>query len=202
MDELQEMREQMAALKEKLDKQQIITEHNWRQSVNKKRHSWHVAIILSMLAIPFLVWFSYSYHYTTMFEPIAWAIWGALEIYSAIRLMLLLKKQDIMSGNVKDVLLKLYQIKKIERGPLSCFRFICLPIIFIGDGFVRLIQKGVAFGKFHLLYIATLVVVITLSWLYWEFVAKKHPSQWDEYIRQLEEIPELDEEKEEERGNE
>jgi hypothetical protein len=54
----------------------------------------------------------------TIFGPIAWAIVGFAVIFSSIQSMLLLKKQDIMSGNLKDVLPRLHQIRKRERGSL------------------------------------------------------------------------------------
>ena len=130
MDELQEMREQMAALKEKLNKQEIITEDNWRKLVNQKIHRWKVNVILSFLAYPALILLSYYSDSGTIFGPIAWAIVGFAVIFSSIQSMLLLKKQDIMSGNLKDVLPRLHQIRKRERGSLSHLLVLAIPIIF------------------------------------------------------------------------
>ena len=196
MDELQEMREQMAALKEKLNKQEIITEDNWRKLVNQKIHRWKVNVILSFLAYPALILLSYYSDSGTIFGPIAWAIVGFAVIFSSIQSMLLLKKQDIMSGNLKDVLPRLHQIRKRERGSLSHLLVLAIPIIFFGDGFSELYQTGRPFGKMHLLFIAVGLAFTALYWLYYKFITLKQPSQWDEYIRQLKELSELDEEKE------
>lgn len=194
MDELQEMRDQMALLKEKLDKQKIITEQNWRKVVNQKIHRWKVNVILSFLAVPALVLFTYYYDSGTMFQPIAWAIIGAAIIFFNIQSMLLLKRQDIMSGNLREVLPKLHQIRKRERGALSYFFAAALPIIIFGDGLIKICQKGHPFGKWHLLFIVIGLIFTALYLLGHKFINLKLPSQWDEYIRQLEELSELDEE--------
>ena len=197
MDELQEMRDQMALLKEKLEKQKIITEQNWRKVVNQKMHSWRVSLIMSFLAVPALVLFTYYYDYGTIFQPIAWAIVGATTIFFSIKSMLLLKKQDVMSGNIKDVLPKLRQIRQRERGPLSHFFAAALPIIIFGDALIDLCQKGHPFGKWHLLFIVIGLIFTALYLLGYKYIGLKRPSQWDEYIHQLEEIAELDEENQE-----
>ena len=198
MDELQEMHEQMATLKEKLNKQKIVTEQNLRKVVNQKMHSWRVSLIMSCLAVPALVLLTYYYDSGTMFQPIAWAIIGAAIIFFNIQSMLLLKRQDIMSGNLREVLPKLHQIRKRERGALSYFFAAALPIIIFGDGLIKICQKGHPFGKWHLLFIVTGLIFTALYLLGYKFIALKRPSQWDEYIRQLEEIAELDEENQEE----
>ena len=193
MDELQEMREQMAALKEKLNKQEIITEQNLRHIISKKIHILRIQTILGSLSFPFLVLFSYYYNRGTIFEPIAWGIVGAIMIFFSIKSMLLLKKQDIISGNIKDVLPKLYQMRQRERGPLSFLWISSLPIIIWGKNFAEICQSGKPFGKYHLLFIAIGLIFVGLSWLVWKFIIQKQPSQWDEYIRQLEEITKDDE---------
>lgn len=197
MDELQEMRDQMAMLKEKLDKQKIITEQNWRKVVNQKMHSWRVSLIMSFLAVPALVLFSCYSESGTMFKPIAWAIVGVAIIFFNIQSMLLLKRQDIISGNLREVLPKLHQIRKRERGPLSYLLVLALPIILFGDGLIKICQKGHPFGKWHLLFIVTGLIFTALYLLGYKYIGLKRPSQWDEYIHQLEEIAELDEENQE-----
>jgi hypothetical protein len=198
MDELQEMREQMAALKEKLNKQEIITEDNWRKLVNQKIHRWKVNVILRFLALPALVLFTYySDADGRIFQPIAWAILGITFIIYSIRSMLLLKKQDIMSGNLRDVLHKLHQMRTREKGPLTYIWAIALPIIFLGDALIEICQTGKAFGKHYLLLIAFGILCVLIYALSHKYIFLKRPSQWDEYIRQLEEIAELDEENQE-----
>ena len=108
--------------------------------------------------------------------------------------MLLLKRQDIISGNLREVLPKLHQIRKRERGALSYFFAAALPIIIFGDGLIKICQKGHPFGKWHLLFIVIGLFFTALYLLGYKFIALKRPSQWDEYIHQLEEIAELDEE--------
>ena len=198
MDELQEMREQMAALKEKLNKQEIITEDNWRKLVNQKIHRWKVNVILSFLAVPALVLFThYSDADGRIFQPIVWAIWGITFIIYTIQSMLLLKKQDIMSGNLRDVLHKLRQMRTREKEPITYIWVIAIPIIYTVDGLIEICQTGKAFSKYHLLLIAVGLIFVIIYALSHKFIYLKRPSQWDEYIRQLEEIAELDEENQE-----
>jgi len=197
MDELQEMREQMASLKEKLNKQEIITEQNLRHVISKQLRIWKVNTTLSFLAVPTLVLFTYYYDADgRIFQPIAWAIWGITFIIYSIRSMLLLKKQDIMSGNLRDVLHKLHQMRTREKGPLTYIWAIALPIIFLGDALIEICQTGKAFGKHYLLLIAFGILCVLIYALSHKYIFLKQPSQWDEYIRQLKELSELDEEKE------
>ena len=189
MDELQEMREQMAALKEKLNKQEIITEQNLRHVISKQLHTWRNIALLALLGYLALVLFEYYFaNDGRLFRPIAWAVYGTIMIIYAIQSMLLLNKKDIMSGNLRDVLYKLRQMRKREKGILTYLSATVVPIIFFSDGLIKICQTGKAFGKYHLLYIAIGLAFVMLGVLANKFIIQKLPSQWDEYIRQLEEI--------------
>jgi hypothetical protein len=93
-----------------------------------------------------------------------------------------------MSGNTRDLLSKLQRLKRLEKGPFVLFGYSFLIIVIWGDGFIDICQMDVPFGKYHLLFIAVGLILFGFNWLIWKFIIQKLPSQWDEYIRQLEEI--------------
>ena len=215
MDELQEMREQLAALKEKLNKQEIVNEKNLRKLMFRKALRFKVFMWIGILLIATptvalwimnFAWFEGTH---TDFE----LIWGT--IATAIMLTMLIigisiiKLRDIRSGNlqtVKEQILKMNSPFE-ERKDRIVWNVFSIMVI------VLLLVDNYNNGRFEFdLYekvIFVLFLVLTLLNLFFpggqrrfgEWIAKrmgikKRPTEWDEYIRQIEEMSELDEEKE------
>lgn len=220
MDELQEMREQLAALKEKLNKQEIINEKNlrklmFRKALRFKIFMW-IGILLSAtptvaLWIMNFAWFEGTH---TDFQ----LIWGT--IATAIMLTMLIigtsiiKIKDIRSGNLQTVKEQIRKMSTpmVERKYRIVYGVFCIMVI------VLLLVDNYSNGRFEFeLYekvIFVLLLVLTLlnlffpewqrklgEWMNKKIGRKKRITEWDEYIRQIEEMSELDEEDKAEKGD-
>ena len=220
MDELQEMREQLAALKEKLNKQEIINEKNlrklmFRKALRFKIFMW-IGILLSAtptvaLWIMNFAWFEGTH---TDFE----LIWGT--IATAIMLTILIigtsiiKLRDIRSGNLQTVKEQIRKMNTpmVERKYRIVYGVFCIMVI------VLLLVDNYSNGRFefdvHEKVVFVLLLVLTLlnlffpewqrklgEWMNKKIGRKKRTTEWDEYIRQIEEMSELDEEDKAEKGD-
>ena len=216
MDELQEMREQLAALKEKLNKQEIINEKNlrklmFRKALRFKIFMW-IGILLSAtptvaLWIMNFAWFEGTH---TDFQ----LIWGT--IATAIMLTMLIigisiiKLRDIRSGNLQTVK---EQIRKMNI-PIREGRDRIVWNVFSIMVIVLFLSYRYDNGRFEFLAWDMVVLVVFVvpallniffprwqrrfgEWIAKKMGIKKRTTEWDEYIRQIEEMSELDEEKEE-----
>ena len=217
MDELQEMREQMAALKEKLNKQEIVNEKNLRKLMFRKALRFKVFMWVGILLIATptialwimnFAWFEGTH---TDFE----LIWGT--ITTAIMLTMLIigtsiiKIKDIRSGNLQTVK---EQIRKMST-PLVEKKYRIVYGVFSIMVIVLLLVDNYNNGRFEFeLYekvIFVLLLVLTLlnllfpewqrklgEWIAKRMGIKKRPTEWDKYIRQIEEMSDLDEENDKE----
>lgn len=204
MDELQEMREQMAALKEKLNKQEIVNAKNLRLIkwlVWKVRiPAWFIIVLFGGMLIA-LVYLTFSMEASK--EEILSNIYlivvvAGVAANTAIPAFLL-KMKDVRSGNMLKVA---EQFKKVKNyvlnvmfkvmGTLAALLILYL-VLFYMDKEPLLAKIGI---------ISMLITIVPLYWLpswqsYQKMIVKNWlPKEWEEYIRQAEEISELDEEKE------
>ena len=214
MDELQEMREQMAALKEKLNKQEIVNEKNLRKLMFRKALRFKVFMWVGILLIATptvalwimnFAWFEGTL--TTDFQ----LIWGT--ITTAIMLAMLIigtsivKIKDIRSGNlqtVKEQILKMNSPFKERKDRIVLGVFSIMVI-------VQLLVDNYNNGRFefdlHEKVICVLFLVLNLlnlffpewkrklgEWMNKKTGRKKRTTEWDEYIRQIEEITDDEEE--------
>ena len=206
MDELQEMREQMAALKEKLNKQEIVNAKNLRLIkwlVWKVRiPAWFIIVFFGGLLIA-LVYLTFSMEASK--EEILSTIYlivvvAGVAANTAIPAFLL-KMKDVRSGNMLKVA---EQFKKVKNyvlnvmfkvaGTLAALLILYL-VLFYMDKEPLLAKIGI---------ISMLITMVPLYWLpswqsYQKMIVKNWlPKEWEEYIRQAEEISELDEENDKE----
>ena len=213
MDELQEMREQMAVLKEKLNKQEIVNEKNLRKLMFRKALGFKIFMWIGILLIATptvalwimnFAWFEGTH---TDFQ----LIWGT--ITTAIMLTMLIigtsiiKIKDIRSGNLQTVK---EQIRKMST-PLVERNYRIVYGVFSIMVIVLLLVDNYNNGRFEFeLYekvIFVLLLMLTLLNLFFpewqrklgEWIAKrmgikKRPTEWEEYLNQIEEMSELDEE--------
>ena len=213
MDELQEMREQMAALKEKLNKQEIINEKNLRRLMLRKVLGFKIFMWIGILLIATptvalwimnFAWFDGTH---TDFE----LIWGTITTALMLALLIIgtsiIKIKDIRSGSLQTVK---EQIRKMST-PLVERKYRIVYGVFSIMVIVLLLVDNYNNGRFEFeLYekvIFVLLLVLTLldlffpewqrklgGWINKKTGRKKRPTEWEEYINQIEEMTEDDEE--------
>ena len=216
MDELQEMREQLAALKEKLNKQEIINEKNLRKLMFRKvlRFKIFMWIGILLMATPTVAlwimnfaWFEGTH---TDFELIWVTIITAIILTMLIIGTSIIKLRDIRYGNLQTVKEQIRKMSTplVERKYRIVYRVFSIMVI------VLLLVDNYNNGRFEFeLYekvIFVLLLVLTLlnlffpewqrklgEWMNKKIGRKKRTTEWEEYINQIEEMSELDEEKEE-----
>ena len=112
--ELEEMREQVAILKKKLDKQTIISDTHIRNSMTSKRSDMTrtitATIIAGLFAAPYCTWIFCKFGFSPYFI-IATDIMLAVCIAITIRQRYTLKNLDFTQGNLVEVAEKLSKVK-------------------------------------------------------------------------------------------
>ena len=217
MDELQEMREQLAALKEKLNKQEIVNEKNLRKLMFRKalRFKVFVWVGILLIATPTIAlwimnfaWFDGTH---TDFQLIWVTITTAIILTMLIIGTSIIKLRDIRSGNLQTVK---EQIRKMST-PLVEKKYRIVYGVFSIMVIVLFLSYRYDNGRFEFeLYekvIFVLLLVLTLlnlflpewqrklgEWIAKRMGIKKRPTEWEEYINQIEEMSELDEENDKE----
>ena len=217
MDELQEMREQLAALKEKLNKQEIVNEKNLRKLMFRKALRFKVFMWVGILLIAtstvalWIMNFAWFEGIHTDFQ----LIWGT--ITTAIMLTMLIigtsiiKIKDIRSGNLQTVKEQICKMSTpmVERKYRIVYGVFCIMVI------VLLLVDNYSNGRFEFeLYekvIFVLLLVLSLlnlffpewqrklgEWINKKTGRKKRTTEWEEYINQIEEMSELDEKNDDE----
>ena len=212
MDELQEMREQMAALKEKLNKQEIVNEKNLRKLMFRKALRFKVFMWVGILLIATptvalwimnFAWFEGTHtDFQLIWETITTAIMLAMLIIGTS----IIKLRDIRSGNLQTVK---EQIRKMST-PLVERKYRIMSNVFSIMVIVLLLSYRYDNGRFEFeLYetvLFVLLLVLTLlnlffpewqrklgEWINKKIGRKKRTTEWEEYLNQIEEMSELDE---------
>ena len=217
MDELQEMREQMAALKEKLNKQEIVNEKNlrklmFRKALRLKVFMWVGILLIATPTVALWImnfaWFDGTH---TDFQLIWETITTAIMLIMLIIGTSIIKLRDIRYGNLQTVK---EQIRKMntpieERKDRIVWNVFSIMVIVLflsyrydnGRFEFELYEKVI----FVLLLVLTLLNLFFPEWQrrFGEWIAKrmgikKRPTEWEEYINQIEEMSELDEENDKE----
>ena len=213
MDELQEMREQMAALKEKLNKQEIVNEKNLRKLMFRKalRFKIFMWVGILLIATPTVALWIMNFAWFEGTHTDFQLIWGT--ITTAIMLAMLIigtsiiKLRDIRSGNLQTVK---EQIRKMST-PLVERKYRIMSNVFSIMVIVLLLSYRYDNGRFEILafdmvWLVVFVVPALLNiflpgwqrrfgeWIAKRMRIKKRTTEWDEYIRQIEEMSDLDDE--------
>lgn len=130
LQELEDMRNQIAVLKNKLDKQTIINDAHIRNSMKAKRSEMTkivgMSIFVGMLTLPYCVWIFSRMGLSILFVT-ATAIMLAVCIALTIKQQLTLKGLDFSQGKLLEVAEKLSKVKVHYHGWIK----IALPIIII-----------------------------------------------------------------------
>ena len=214
MDELQEMREQLAALKEKLNKQEIVNEKNLRKLMFRKALRFKVFMWVGILLIatPMVAlwimnfaWFDGTH---IDLELILVTLTTTIILTMLIIGTSIVKLRDIRSGNLQTVKEQIRKMSTpINAGKKERIVYGVFSIMVI----VLLLVDNYNNGRFEFeLYekvIFVLLLVLTLlnlffpewqrklgEWINKKTGRKKRTTEWEEYINQIEEMSELDEE--------
>ena len=137
MDELQEMREQLAALKEKLNKQEIINEKNLRKLMFRKALRFKIFMWIGILLIATptvalwimnFAWFEGTH---TDFELIWGTITTAIMLTMLIIGISIIKLRDIRSGNLQTVKEQIRKMNTpmVERKYRIVYGVFCIMVI-------------------------------------------------------------------------
>ena len=217
MDELQEMREQLAALKEKLNKQEIVNEKNLRKLMFRKalRFKVFVWVGILLIATPTIALWIMNFAWFDGTHTDFQLIWGTITTAIILTMLIIgtsiIKLRDIRSGNLQTVK---EQIRKMST-PLVEKKYRIVYRVFSIMVIVLLLVDNYNNGRFEFeLYekvFFVLLLVLTLlnlffpegqrrfgEWIVKRMGIKKRPTEWEEYINQIEEMSELDEENDKE----
>ena len=199
MDELQEMREQLAALKEKLNKQEIISEKLLKETIARKMKRAKVWVLVSVIMLIILsamilslnyIWFENE---NIAFSPtsVVFALVALPTIILGVVQLFKLKPKKIATASLGEVASQLQRTKEFEYGNFT-FWMAGIPSIIVSIYFLMVYVHS----KNNVIL---LCVVANILLAIWSCVTRKkqrksNRSAWDEYIRQIEEMTEDDEE--------
>ena len=201
MDELQEMREQMAALKEKLNKQEIVTEKLLKETIVGKMKRAKVWVLISVVILIIVgaifllldyIWFENKAFST---PTLVFVLSGLPMIILGIVQFFKLKPKKIATATLGEVASQLQRTKEFEHGNFT-FWMATIPSVIVSVYFVMVYVQS----KSNLLLLCLGAYILLVIWGYGMRTKQKKSkhSAWDEYIRQIEEMSELDEENDKE----
>ena len=197
MDELQEMREQLAALKEKLNKQEIISEKLLKETIARKMKRAKVWVLVSVIMLIILTAIMLSLNYI-WFENKAFSLTSIVFALVALPTIILgvvqlfkLKPKKIATATLGEVASQLQRTKEFEQGNFT-FWMAGIPSIIVSIYFIMIYVHS----KSNVILLCVVAYILLAIWSYvtGEKKRKSKRSAWDEYIRQIEEMSELDEE--------
>ena len=203
MDELQEMREQLAALKEKLNKQEIVTEKLLKETIVGKMKRAKVWVLISVVILIIVgalillldyIWFeNKSKAFST--STLVFVLSGLPTIILGIVQFFKLKPKKIATATLGEVASQLQRTKEFEHGNFT-FWMATIPSVMLLVYFVMVYVQS----KSNLLLLCLGAYILLVIWGYGMRTKQKKSkrSAWDEYIRQIEEMSELDEENDKE----
>ncbi len=214
MDELQEMREQLAALKEKLNKQEIVNEKNLRKLMFRKalRFKVFMWVGISLIATPMVVlwimnfaWFDGTH---IDLELILVTLTTTIMLTMLIIGTSIVKLRDIRSGNLRTVKEQIRKMSTpINAGKKERIVYRVFLILVIVQLLVNMYDNGTFNFTVHSIVLFALLILVALldlcfpewrvkcgEWIRKKTGRKKRTTEWDEYIRQIEEMSDLDEE--------
>lgn len=133
--ELEEMREQIGILKDKLEKQNIVNEQHIRRSMKSKMSSINRTIagtiIAGSFALPYCSWFFWSQDLSKLFI-VATAIMLTVCLGLTILQQVRLKNLDFSGSNLVETAEQLSKVKK----HYSEWKWVALPMIIIWLGWL------------------------------------------------------------------
>ena len=198
MDELQEMREQLAALKEKLNKQEIVTEKLLKETIVGKMKRAKVWVLISVVILIIVgalillldyIWFeNKSKAFST--STLVFVLSGLPTIILGIVQFFKLKPKKIATATLGEVASQLQRTKEFEHGNFT-FWMAGIPSIIVSICFIMIYVHS----KSNVILLGVVAYILLAIWSYVtrKKQRKSNRSAWDEYIRQIEEMSDLDE---------
>ena len=201
MDELQEMREQMAALKEKLNKQEIVTEKLLKETIVGKMKRAKVWVLISVVILIIVgaifllldyIWFENKAFSTS---TLVFVLSGLPTIILGIVQFFKLKPKKIATATLGEVASQLQRTKEFEHGNFT-FWMATIPSVIVSVYFFMVYVQSKS--NLLLLCLGAYILLVILCYGMRTKQKKSKCSAWDEYIRQIEEMTEDDEENDDE----
>ena len=199
MDELQEMREQMAALKEKLNKQEIVNERLMRDVLTKKQRkdvigSWVLLIFLGSVLVS--IW---TMKLCVPEIDVDWWQLGYLTIASVLVLVIvitpvfMIKMKDIRSGQLLDVAKQMKRSHAYINGQGHKL-WILIMILGLVFDFTPSTFHG---GKVD--WVGVCMSIVCLTTIFIIGIVRRsrgksfYRNRWEKELEQIEEMSDLDE---------
>ena len=203
MDELQEMREQMAALKEKLNKQEIVNERLMRDVLTKKQRkdiiaSWALLIFLGSTLV--LTW---TLKLCMPEIDVDWWQLGYLTIASVLVLVsvitpvFMIKMKDIRSGQLLDVAKQMKRSHAYINGQGHKLWILIMILGLVFDFTPSTFHGGKVDWVGVCMSIVCLLAIFIIGMVRRSRGKSFYRNRWEKELEQIEEMSELDEGKEE-----
>ena len=204
MDELQEMREQLAALKEKLSKQEIVSEQLMLQIVGKKlKREIIAAWVLSVMMVGLIIAL-----WVLSLTNLAQVEWGrlicdvamtTLMLIMAIKPLSMIKLKDVRAGKLVDVAKQMKRAQEYEtgRGRWVWWMF---TLVVLGNLVLEVVSENDIVDMYLVFFLLIAILVVLIRG---KIRIKKgktfYKSAWEKEIEQIEEIIRLSKEEEAEK---
>ena len=200
MDELQEMREQLAALKEKLNKQEIVNDKLMRDVLMKKQRkdvigSWILLVFLGSCLV--LIWTMKLWMPEVSLD---WWEIGYLTILSVVILVVaitpvfMIKMKDIRSGQLLDVAKQMRRVHTYDNGLGHKLWILVILIGLVFDFTPSTVHGGKVDWAGVCMSITCLLIIFVIGVVRRSRGKSFYRSRWEKEIAQIEEMFELDEE--------
>ena len=200
MDELQEMREQMAALKEKLNKQEIVNERLMRDVLTKKQRkdiiaSWALLIFLGSTLV--LTW---TLKLCMPEIDVDWWQLGYLTIASVLVLVsvitpvFMIKMKDIRSGQLLDVAKQMKRSHAYINGQGHKLWILIMILGLVFDLTPSTFHGGKVDWVGVCMSIVCLLTVFIIGIVRRSRGKSFYRNRWEKELEQIEEMSDLDEE--------
>ena len=200
MDELQEMREQMAALKEKLNKQEIVNERLMRDVLTKKQRkdiiaSWALLIFLGSTLV--LTW---TLKLCMPEIDVDWWQLGYLTIASVLVLVIvitpvfMIKMKDIRSGQLLDVAKQMKRSHAYINGQGHKLWILIMILGLVFDFTPSTFHGGKVDWVGVCMSIVCLLTIFIIGIVRRSRGKSFYRNRWEKELEQIEEMSDLDEE--------
>ena len=200
MDELQEMREQMAALKEKLNKQEIVNERLMRDVLTKKQRkdiiaSWALLIFLGSTLV--LTW---TLKLCMPEIDVDWWQLGYLTIASVLVLVsvitpvFMIKMKDIRSGQLLDVAKQMKRSHAYINGQGHKLWILIMILGLVFDFTPSTFHGGKVDWVGVCMSIVCLLTIFIIGIVRRSRGKSFYRNRWEKELEQIEEMSDLDEE--------
>ena len=201
MDELQEMREQLAALKEKLNKQEIVSEQLILQIVGKKLKreiiaAWMISTMMAGLIIASWI-LSLTNSAQMEWEHLIYDVaMTVLMLITIIKPLSMIKLKDIRAGKLLDVAKQMKRAQEYEAGR-GRWVWRIFTVVVLGRLVLEVVNEN---DILYMYLIGVVLIAILIKLIRGKIRTKKgktfYKSSWEKEIEKIDEIIRLSKEEE------